>query len=180
MAYRSLTWSTHSEFYGKARFTHPTPATLDVLSTHFPFLHPTHAPAIRPDPTGETIKALHDRNAYALHRIIVTLDADPAAPRALLLCTHAASMICIGRALTGAMPDDPNTDDFRCGTCSMSKFVRRGSLRSAADDVVDWDPARPGEVPLVDWRGGKGVMGGWDCVRNGDCSFLKNGEERSW
>lgn len=152
-----------------------------MLHTHFPFLHTTHASAIRPNPTGETIDGLHNRNAYALHRIITALDVDPANPRALLLCTHAASMICIGRALTGDMPADPNTDDFRCGTCSMSKFVRRRpALENPTEDIAEWDANRPGDVPLVDWRSGRGVMGGWNCVLNGDCSFLENGEERSW
>lgn len=89
-------------------------------------------------------------------------------------------MICIGRALTGAMPEDFETDDFRCGTCALTKFVRRAVPTAPHGDIADWDPARPGEVPLVDWRGGKGVMGGWDCVLNGDCGHLVNGEERSW
>ena len=36
------------------------------------------------------------------------------------------------------------------------------------------------DVPQIDWRAGKGVAGGWDCVLNGDCSHLEGGEERGW
>lgn len=35
-------------------------------------------------------------------------------------------------------------------------------------------------MPAVDWRGGKGVGGGWVQKVNGDCSFLSKGEERNW
>lgn len=36
------------------------------------------------------------------------------------------------------------------------------------------------DVPKADWRAGKGVAGGWDCVINSDCSHLEGGEERGW
>lgn len=168
-----------SEFFGTARFTHPAPASLYTLRQHFDFLDPSHAPAIIPSARGETIPAIHDRIAYALHRIINDLDADPRGPKALLICTHAASMICIGRVLTGQMPDDSNTHDFRCGTCALSTFLRRkGSPSTDSADI--WDIDLPEKIPALNWKNGNGVGGGWDCVGNGDCSFLKNGEERGW
>lgn len=168
-----------SEFFGTARFTHPAPASLQTLQQHFDFLHASHKPAIIPSARGETIPAIHDRIAYALHRIIRDLDADPSGPRALLICTHAASMICLGRVLTGQMPDDPNTHDFRCGTCALSTFRRRNStLNPGKEDM--WSVETPEKIPYLDWKNGNGVGGGWDCIGNGDCSFLKNGEERGW
>jgi len=114
------------------------------------------------------------------------------APTALLLCTHAAAMIAIGRVLTGAAPADDAADDFRCFTCALSRFERRG--RGAAVRVPGaavrvpgaavrmpgaWSAARPDEIPAVEWEG-CGIGGGWECVRNGDCSFLSGGEERGW
>jgi len=90
-------------------------------------------------------------------------------------------MICIGRTLTGMMPQDKNEADFRCGTCSLSRFVRRKVLSDSGKELVEqWNSERAAVIPKVDWRNGKGVMGGWDCEVNGDCSFLTNGEERSW
>ena len=171
---------TPREFYGLARFDHPSPAPLPVLHTHFPNqLHESYKPVLIPSTNGETIPTLHDRIAYTMHRIIEKLDADPAQPRAVLICTHAASMIAIGRVLTGTMPADPNEEDFKCFTCSLSRFERRDKS-ARASEVGLWNENTPDDVPVVDWRGGKGVVGGWDCVVNGDCSFLSGGEERGW
>lgn len=108
-------------------------------------------------------------------------------PKAALICTHAAGMICIGRALTGKMPDDPDEEDFRCGTCALSVFSRKQSDhgdtdtdgQSRNDRRKSWDRVPPNTAPDVGWQK-RGVRGGWDCVRNGDCSFLRGGEERSW
>lgn len=125
---------------------------------------------------------LHNRHAYALHRLIESLDNDASQPRSILLCTHAASMICIGRVLTGQMPADVGDDDFRCGTCALSRFDRRKPTTDSviAEDVPLWQGETPEVIPVVDWQGGKGVSGGWDCLINGDCSHLTGGEERNW
>lgn len=153
---------------------------------------------IVPSSQGETIEELHDRCAYALHRIIAAEDAADSgvngkeqgkegAERAVLLCTHAATLIAIGRALTGRVPDDLAEDDFQTYTCGLSKFVRR-RLRRITEGVSSDGPAeapvkewRPGNrIPQLDWKQGNGVGGGWDCVQNSDCSFLKDGAERGW
>jgi len=179
------------EFYGRARFTHPGPASLEVLSTHFDHLRAEGEPIIVPAPYGESIPMLHDRVAYCLTRLIARADADPNGPKAILLCTHAAAIIAMGRVLTGRMPEEVGEEDFGCFTCGLSTFKRRGTVRPAggveasaatASDglVAKWDPAQPDEVPDVGWRGGKGVRGGWECVGDSDCSFLDGGEERGW
>ncbi|KAK7525865.1 histidine phosphatase superfamily [Phyllosticta citriasiana] len=167
------------EFYGLARFDHPSPAPLAVLSTHFPtLLDEDYNPLLVPSTNGESIPDLHDRIAYTLHRIIEELDADPRGPRTLLICTHAASMIAIGRTLTGRMPPDEGEEDFKCFTCALSRFDRRGTAGQI--DVERWDVSKPHDIPRVPWRDGRGVGGGWDCTVNGDCSFLSGGEERGW
>lgn len=168
------------EFYGLARFDHPSPATLDVLHKHFPGdLAEAYIPVIRPSVNGESLTALHDRIAYALYHVIQKLDQDPSGPKTLLICTHAASMICIGRALTGRMPEDPSEEDFKCFTCSLSKFTRRNIPEAPVEKQHIWTLDEPENIPFVDWKG-KGVKGGWDCEVNGDCSFLEKGEERGW
>jgi len=79
------------------------------------------------------------------------------------------------------MPENEQEEDFKCGTCSLSVFQRKKVLKKEEEEIVeDWDVKQPDHIPRVDWRNGKGVMGGWECVVNGDCSFLDNGEERSW
>lgn len=94
--------------------------------------------------------------------------------KAILICTHAAPLIAAGRALTGYMPEDPSEEDFKPFTAGLSTFVRR--RRKKGDEGVGgkWAEGVP------DWRGGKGVGGGWDCVGNGECGFLSGGEERGW
>ena len=165
------------EFYGLARFDHPSPATYNVLAQHFPDnLAPEQNPIIVPSTKGESIPQLHDRVAYCLDKLIKRLDADPSGPRTLLICTHAASMIAIGRALTGNMPEDECAEDFNCYTCAFSKFARK-PIADAADkeskpDTQKWDASNPDIVPDVNWRNGRGVQGGWTCEVNGDCSFL--------
>ena len=168
------------EWYGLARFDHPSPASLEILQAHFENLHSDYAVENIPSVNGESIDMLHDRIAYTMHRVISNLDKDPAQPRALLLCTHAASMIAIGRVLTGYMPEDINEEDFRCGTCSLSTFKRRKVATKTEVAVDKWDPKAPSKVPAVGWKDGSGVNGGWDCEVNGDCSFLSGGEERTW
>lgn len=184
---------TCSEFFGTARWTHPIPASIQVLQTHFDYISSTHEPAIFPSANGESLPTLHNRYAYALDQMITNLDrevvevtnengekTEKKSPKAILICTHAAGMICIGRALTGKMPDDVDEPDFKCGTCALTTFVRRSkTLEVAKEEGTMWDAVSPDVVPSVDWVG-KGVQGGWDCVVNGDCSFLINGEERTW
>ncbi len=195
--FKTATWAynvsllTSREFYGLARFDHPSPASLEVLHTHFPDLHQSYRAHLVPSINGESISTLHDRIAYTLHRIIASLDSDPSNPKALLICTHAAAMIAIGRALTGQMPEDVNTEDFKCYTCSLSKFVRREvstsrfvtpseEQKARQEEEEVWDPSSPEVIPKIQWRGGRGVQRGWNCTVNGDCSFLRGGEERGW
>lgn len=174
----TLTITLSREFYGLARFDHPSPAPLSELHTHFPtMLDDSYQPILIPSVNGEAIPELHERVAYVLHKLIAQLDADPRGPKTVLLCTHAATMICIGRTLTGRMPEDVGEEDFLCFTCSISKFERRHA--SEVDKVEAWDPRRPNQIPKTGWIG-KGLQGGWECTVNGDCSHLAGGEERGW
>jgi transcription factor C subunit 7 len=168
-----------ADFHGLAPFDHPSPAPLAELRELFDgVLDPDYAPTMIPDRRGDTVPSLHDRIAYALFRIISDLDADPRGPKAVLICTHAAAMIAMGRILTGHMPEDSNEEDFFCYTCSLSMYKRRAAP-SVKEETALWDSVRPRMVPKVKWKG-SGLLGGWDCLLNGDCSFLSGGEERGW
>lgn len=169
------------EFYGLARFDHPSPAPIKELNRHFKNLQAEEQAIIVPSTKGESIPQLHDRIAYCLQRLIERADKDPTQPKALLICTHAASMIAIGRALTGRMPEDIGEEDFKCFTCSCSKFTRRSkAAHNAGRGSSLWSAEKPEQIPDIYWRDGAGVAGGWNCEINGDCSFLSGGEERGW
>ncbi|KAK3725369.1 C6 zinc cluster transcription factor-like protein [Vermiconidia calcicola] len=169
------------EFYGEARFEHPSPAGLEELNKHFPHLHAEVEPTIVPAKNGESITNLHDRVAYCLDALIARADKDPQQPKAILICTHAAAIIAMGRCLTGRMPEEIGEEDFRCFTCGVSTFQRRPRNESEESEVREkWSPSQPSKIPDLSWRDGRGVQGGWECEKDSDCSFLENGEERGW
>ncbi|CAI6342110.1 unnamed protein product [Periconia digitata] len=144
------------EFFGRAHFQHPEPPNIAVLTSHFDHLDRDYESFHVPHPKGESIVELHERVNKAIDRIVSELDDDPEQPRTLLVCTHAATMIALGRVLTGNMPSDPDEDDFQCYTASLSQFVRQ-----------NMDP-------------GRGVVGNWECVLNSGTDFLSGGAERGW
>lgn len=145
-----------SEWFGTAPFEHPTPPDLRLLSPLFEHLDQDHVAVHIPASRGESILELHARVRMALDHIITTLDNDTDQPKTVLMCAHAATIIAMGRVLTGQMPDDPDEDDFQCYTAGLSKFNRRS------------------------YETKKGVAGNWDCELNSDTSFLVDGAERGW
>ncbi|KAL4913495.1 histidine phosphatase superfamily [Aspergillus aurantiobrunneus] len=194
------------EWFGSTNFFHhPTPPTLSTTLQSFkpnqtpPFtLNTTRCSALLYTSTrGESIPQLHNRLATALAGIIREVDAEvaeieaslPAEQRtskAILICSHAAPLIAIGRVLTGNMPEDSSEEDFYVYTAGLSTFRRRsgeGSVASEGGAGLLAEGTRitdPGITVVPEWEGGKGVGGGWDCVVNGDCSFLSGGAERGW
>ncbi|PKY09160.1 phosphoglycerate mutase family protein [Aspergillus campestris IBT 28561] len=195
------------EWFGPTSFFHhPSPSTPSTLKTHFPAIlpdtdtiSPQQQPNVIPSTRGETIAQLHDRLATALSSIIADVDAEVAAheqatgshsSKAILICSHAAPLIAIGRALTGNMPDDPDVEDFNVFTAGLSTFRRRMSSpvegSGSGSSGRDTSSLAPGTkltkdtITVPQWRGGRGVGGGWDCIANGDCSFLREGAERGW
>lgn len=174
------------------------------MSIHFPTLlsadSANEQPLLIPSVRGETIPQLHDRVATALEGIITDIDAEISAleaalpveqraSKSILICAHAAPLIAMGRVLTGRMPDDSSEEDFNVFTAGLSTFKRRAA---AADTMANSDQKGNQEGQLAEgtrfvrssgsvpqWKG-SGVGGGWDCVVNGDCSFLSGGAERGW
>lgn len=79
--------------------------------------------------------------------------------------------------LTGNMPANVDEQDFKTHTAGISKFERK----SIHIPQVKPKSLKAGDVlPTVSWAEGRGVMGGWACTLNCDCSHLKGGEERGW
>jgi transcription factor C subunit 7 len=163
------------EFFGLADFHHPVPASQDILEKHFPRLAPW-TPLIRPNVKGESIDQLHERVAYAVAKIIDYSEREGV--KAVVISTHAACVIAIGRVLTGIMPEDVTEQDFLPFTCGLSTFVRKSSREGGESSVPELGD--DGNIPDLGWRNGKGVGGGWNVIGNGDCSFLSGGAERGW
>ena len=160
------------EWFGYAKwFEQPVPAEPTRLrDDFFPFLDVKYESKLFPNRHGERILEIHDRIAKAFTRVVDDIDQEyEAAGRGseevtLLICGHAAQIICSGRVLTGDMPDDLDEEDFSCFTCGISRFQRRAVDKQSNEN---------------NWRG-KGVAGGWDCISNSYCGHLSGGEERGW
>lgn len=89
----------------KAPFTHPAPGTRTLLKTFYPRVEDTDDKhIITPSLYGEMLAEVHDRVAYAMMGIIHRLDQEEGV-KTLLICAHAATVIAIGRALTGRESD---------------------------------------------------------------------------
>ncbi|KAL8759259.1 MAG: hypothetical protein Q9199_000872 [Rusavskia elegans] len=168
------------EWYGVANFDHPSPAAPAFLKSLFlSSFDDTYQASLIPPPAGETVSQLHDRVAVALAHIIASVDAESTTKdTSVLICTHAATLIAIGRTLTGNMPDDPNVDDFLAPTAGITKFVRKQNPKVDVSKPSGREMAK--SIEPVDWRDGKGIAGGWTCVLNGNCDHLTGGAERSW
>ena len=121
-----------AEWYGSAPFEHPTSAPPEKLKQLFPALDTGYMSAVVPSRMGESIAQLHDRVAMTMDALI--RQCDKSGVRAMLLCSHAATIIALGRVLTGNMPDNVETEDFRAFTCGLSVYRRRGSIPAAADN----------------------------------------------
>ena len=168
------------EWFGKAWFQQPAPADPGRLKNdYFPWVDEEYESRVLPHSSGERIQELHDRVARALACVVRDVDQEFEAMGrggedvTILICGHAAQIICSGRALTGLVPENLDDEDFKCHTCGLSKFVRRErqSILFGPSTKITNDS---------DWRTNGGVAGGWDCLENSDCSHLSQGEERGW
>ncbi|KAL4873875.1 hypothetical protein BDV12DRAFT_192312 [Aspergillus spectabilis] len=200
------------EWFGSTTFFHhPTPPTLQSLrqtqtttttTTPFTLNKSRKTPILYTSTRGESIPQLHNRLATTLSALIAEVDAEintleastPVENRtskAILICSHAAPLIAMGRVLTGNMPEDSSEEDFFVYTAGLSTFRRReggggsgvlvGGKKNGEGVLAPGTRiTNPDGTAVSEWEGGRGVQGGWDCVVNGDCSFLSGGAERGW
>ena len=164
------------DWYGKAKFEHPSPADLETLKRFFPRLL-VEKTSFVVSRNGEGLEELHERVAYVMARIVADADAACTSdqPESVVISTHAAVLIALGRALTGRVPEDRNEKDFDTFACSISTYERRKV--AAHEDLPIW--VHGAAVPEFEWRG-HGISGGWDCKVNAGVDHLTNGGERNW
>lgn len=166
-----------SEWYGQAHFEHPTSAPLDDLSGLFADLDVDYVSSPAPHRRGESIPQLYKRVASCIEAIIAQCDRE--GRKAVLISTHAAVVIVLGRLLTASVPDDTTVEDFKAFTCGLSKYRRQTADQDSHLLLDSRGPSRP--------KDGKPHQGSdfelstrWVCEANSDCSFLSGGEERGW
>ncbi|KAI0481621.1 histidine phosphatase superfamily [Xylaria cf. heliscus] len=187
-----------SEWYGQAPFEHPTSAPLDDLSTLFADLDANYVSSPAPRRRGESIPQLYERVASCIEAIIAQCDKE--GKKAVLISTHAAVVIALGRVLTTKVPDDVSVEDFGAFTCGLSMFRRirdQGQIYANTHSVMqaintprwlhsldrlalDSQEPRTPKIKALPQRCGFGLSSYWTCEVNSDCSFLRSGEERGW
>lgn len=186
------------EWFGLAPFDHPQPAPVKVLRGKFPAICEDYSSTTRAPIKGETLAQLYERIATSVRAIIERCDNE--GKRAVVLCTHAAVVIALGRVLTGCIPDDPSVQDFGAFTCGLSVFRRpaaaatggekqqqdQAQCRPAGPPVREGKAAHVSDAALAMSDGSKErpspleVVPPWRCESNSDCSFLSSGAERGW
>lgn len=90
-----------------------------MLSTFFPRLDTTYHPIISETAVNENYRELMDRASYFITELIKTLDNNSPDIDTILLVTHAATKIALGRAL---LKDEDA--EIRTGVCSLDTYVR--------------------------------------------------------
>lgn len=91
------------EWFGAAPFEQPQPAEPYFLHELFPAYDRGYANKVTPARQGETYLQLRDRVAAAMEAVVMQCDEEGV--RAIVLCSHAAVVILLGRILTGEFPD---------------------------------------------------------------------------
>jgi transcription factor C subunit 7 len=118
------------------------------MQEFIPQLSLSWTPMLYPDANGESISQLHARARRVLD--LIAQRCEELGVKRVLICSHAATIIAMGRVLLNDDTDGKRTKFIGAGTASLSKYVRSNA------------------------------EGKWTQQLNGDASFLPGGVEREW
>jgi Histidine phosphatase superfamily (branch 1) len=107
------------EWYGVTRTFYPQPAKVEDLVKHFPNIDSSYVATMEFPQGGETMEHCHSRVEACVNQIISRLDSSPHPVGTVVFVCHAASMICLGRALL-----KDSKAFIPSATCSCSTFKR--------------------------------------------------------
>ncbi|WVQ97675.1 hypothetical protein IAU59_004789 [Kwoniella sp. CBS 9459] len=139
---------------------HPRPGSSKTLKQHFPpnSLDETYESTVYASRSGETIHGLHDRADLFVEAFVGKIEELYPDVRSVVIFSHAAAVIALGRALTG-----DRSLNVIAGTTTTSLYKRKrpSSLSDSADASA-------------------GGVGEWDILWNGRADYLPKGVERDW
>lgn len=125
------------EWFGAAPFAHPQPADQATLKGLFPLYDDEFLSPVKPRVKGETYVQMVGRVRDAMRALIKRCDDE--GRKAVVICSHAAVIIALGRVLTGQYPEEMETDDFKAFTCGLSVYARsEGRGIDGKDDNGEW------------------------------------------
>lgn len=119
------------EWFKPERSSRPIPAPATKLVEWFPSVDSSYESLLAVDPNGETIEDIHVRCRKFIDVLVRHLDTSEPSISKIVLVTHAAAKLALGRALL----DDPDYP-IRSGVCSVDKFVRHNSGSDLSWSIV--------------------------------------------
>lgn len=103
---------------------HPSPARAAYMKEFVPELSLSWKPLLYPNAEGESISQLHARARQILS--LIQERCEQLNITRVLLCSHAATIIAMGRVLLDDDADGERTKFIGAGTASLSKYTRQG------------------------------------------------------
>lgn len=166
-AYREfLRWEPDDKVEKIAR-----PPNATELLKHFPQIAPVsvYPSCSWPTRKGDTFYTLHSRLSVTIELIVSWMKANKPAAETIVIFTHAAPAIALGRAL---LKDEMFTP--RTGTASISQYMHV-SLNNTSDEG---EPCTKSQAALTTQTVSEGVNV-WSCAASGITSHLSGGEKVS-
>ncbi|OCF37715.1 hypothetical protein I316_00842 [Kwoniella heveanensis BCC8398] len=139
---------------------HPRPGSASSLAQHFPAnsLDETYSSTVYASRLGETIHGVHDRADLFVEAFVGRMEELYPDVRSVVIFSHAAAVIALGRALTG-----DRSLNVIAGTTTTSLYKRKTASPTATSS-----------------NSSAGGVGEWDILWNGRADYLPNGVERDW
>nr|XP_031858087.1 uncharacterized protein CI109_006529 [Kwoniella shandongensis]KAA5525159.1 hypothetical protein CI109_006529 [Kwoniella shandongensis] len=189
---------------------HPRPSSPSKLIPFFPSQHisPEYQSTLFPSRKGESLAEIHDRAELFVEAWVGRVESEWPEVKCVVIFAHAASLIALGRALTG-----DRTLDVIAGCASTSLYQRKppssfslgsSSNRSltdltksrstsslnAADSLLALSTTSPSNTATGTGSSETASsstsstlpcgVGQWSIVYNGRADYLPNGLERNW
>lgn len=128
------------EWFKRERSSHPKPASNAVLKGFFPAVDESYTSLVVAGDDGEDEVELHERTKRFLDILLEKLNREEPEIETILIVSHAATRIALGRALAG-----DNSLDIRTGVCSLDVFTanKAGALTG------DWTVKSSGQVDYL-------------------------------
>lgn len=106
------------EWYKRERLTHPSAASPSELKKFFPTVKEDYKSLVQVPVEGETEEELHERSKLAFQAVLEDINKNSPDVKTILVVSHAATRIGLGRALVGE-----RYLNIRTGVCSLDRFV---------------------------------------------------------
>ncbi|GHJ87814.1 hypothetical protein NliqN6_4216 [Naganishia liquefaciens] len=147
---------------------HPRPGHAEQLKQFFPdgTLDEQYKSTVYASRSGESVSELQARCDLFVNTFVNRIEAEFPNVKTIVIFAHAASVIALGRSLTG----DKGLD-VRAGCASTSLYQRKSAQSNGSSGDRNAGQTK---------EGSDGGVGCWDCIWSGRANYLSQGEERNW